>query len=263
MKFGVAICHYNRLRNLEMIVSSLTETVPDTTRIVICDDGSEEVYFPGGPDGDDTSVETIAKQHPKVILVKGPNLGVAANKNRALFALQDCDYIAILEDDLMPTQPGWLETYAKAAWISGIHHFCRVQDKVVPPMHKDFQKLMEREGLNPIYGPSPRGDLTFITKKVILEVGGFDPKFLGAGHAHGDWSDRVWESGLIGHPNKWVDIQECRDSFVQVGDTEGGRFNDDEEEVKRQINDNAIIRQRNREARAANGGGIFLPLSLR
>jgi hypothetical protein len=64
------------------------------------------------------------------------------------------------------------------------------------------------------------------------------PLFRGAGYAHGEWSSRVARAGLINHPQRWVDIKEGRDRFVQVGDTEGGRWNEDEEVIKRQLSRN-------------------------
>lgn len=222
--FGVGIAHYNRPKYLNEILWAVRDTVPEDTKIVIADDASPELAVL-----DDA------------ILIKGKNLGVAANKNRVLWGLQDCTYICILEDDLKPTQKGWLELYAKAVNLSGIHHFCRVQDKYVQETNPEFRQFMKKNGLTPIYGPSPRGDLTFITRKVVETIGAFNPKFRGAGYAHGNWSHRVWRAGLIGHNNKWVDIKEARDMFVQVGDREGGRWDMDKKLLKKQLIKNEKI----------------------
>jgi len=221
IKRGVALCHYNRQKYLTDIIAAVKDTSPLGTKIVICDDGSSSTINTRGE-----------------LLIQGKNLGVAANKNRALWALQDCQFLCILEDDLLPTSKGWFEIYEKAAIHSNINHFCRVQDKLVLETVPEFSKYMNGKGLTPIYGPSPRGDLTFITKTVVNRVGAFNPQFRGAGYAHGEWSARVWNSGLIVHPNKWVDIKEARDMFVQVGDTEGGRWNLGKEELKKQLKDN-------------------------
>jgi hypothetical protein len=172
--------------------------------------------------------------------VRGPNLGVAANKNRALFTLQDCKYLCILEDDLIPTAKGWFEDYEKASILAGIHHFCRVQDKIADSLAPDFDTFMAENHLHPTYGPSPRGDLTFLTGAVVRTVGAFNPLFRGVGYAHGEWSSRVQRAGLINHPNKWIDIQEASAKFEQIGDTEGGRWDADEKKIKQQL-------QRNRQ----------------
>jgi hypothetical protein len=160
-----------------------------------------------------------------------------------LFALQDCHFICILEDDLKPIKKGWFETYEKASKVTGINHFCRVQNKEVPETIESFTSFMQSYELTPIYGPSPRGDLTFITQKVLRKVGAFNPKFKGAGYAHGEWSNRVANAYLIGHPLKWIDIKEARDSFIQVGDTEGGRWEDNKDKLKGQLRHNDQVYQ--------------------
>lgn len=236
IKRGIAIAHYNRLDKLGEIVEAVKRTAPGGTKIVICDDGSDTLD--SGEHGfNDLSVSQIAKEHD-VLLVQGPNKGVAANKNRALWALQDMHLICILEDDLKPIERGWFEAYEAAAVLSGIHHFCRVEEKEVPEEVPAFTAYMKEANLTPIYGPSPRGDLTFLTSQVIQTVGGFNPLFRGAGYAHGEWSHRVARAGLINHPQRWVDIQEARDKFVQIGDTEGGRW---EHDVTDQLRRNAQV----------------------
>jgi len=232
MKRGVAIVTYNRAYVLGELVEAVRTTTPDGTTICICDDGST----------DDTP-GTVAKI-PGIVYIRGDNLGVGANKNRALFALQNCSTLCILEDDLIPQAKGWYEIYEEAALASGINHFCRVQNKFVEECVPEFQNYMKSKGFTPIYGPSPRGDLTFITHKVITKVGGFHPSFKGAGHAHGEWSGRVHRAELIGHPNVWVDIKEAGDMFIQKGDREGGRWNLTEEELRIQLKENRLTRKR-------------------
>jgi glycosyltransferase involved in cell wall biosynthesis len=240
IKRVVAIVHYNRPKYLNEIFTAVRDTVPEGTRIVVCDDGSQEL-----PVLDDA------------IVIKGKNLGVSANKNRALWAAQDAHYICIIEDDLKPTQKGWFEAYEKAANLSGINHFCRVQDRYVQETELAFAEYMKKHDLTPIYGPSPRGDLTFITRTVLDHVGGFNPKFRGAGYAHGEWSHRVQGAGLIGHNNKWVDIKEACDTFVQVGDREGGRWQLTPKELKKQLSKNEKIYKELKET-----GYIYHPLVL-
>lgn len=227
-KYGIAIIHYDRLDTLEEVVWAVHSTAPENTKIVICDDGT---------DGFGKQICT----YPPGPIIIGPNLGVAANKNRGLFALQDCDYICLIEDDLMPTQKGWFEVYVKASELSGIHHFCRVQDKEVEETSLVFKEYMAKSDLTPIYGPSPRGDLTFITREVLSRVGGLNPKFRGVGYAHGEWSNRIADAGLCGHPNKWIDIKEARDCFIQKGDRSGGRWNLSETELQTQLDNNRAI----------------------
>lgn len=228
---GIAVVTYNRGFQLREILEAIENTAPADCRLVVADDGST-----------DNTSEVVANSS-KWIHVRGPNLGVAANKNRALFALQDCNYISIIEDDLKPVRKGWFDLYRQVSLYTGIHHFCRVQNKRVQEVIPEFSKDLIEHNVYPIYGPSPRGDFTFITRLVIDKVGGLNPRFRGAGYAHGEWSDRIAKAGLIPHPLKWVDLRaEEEDHFVQLGDTEGGRWEHPKEEIKEQLIVNKKVR---------------------
>jgi hypothetical protein len=72
-------------------------------------------------------------------------------------------------------------------------------------------------------------------------VGAFNSLFKGVGYAHGEWSGRVAKAGLISHPLKWLDIAEARDKFKQVGDTEGGRWDDEVPKIQDQLAHNKKI----------------------
>lgn len=242
---GVALVTYNRSHYLPECIESILSTLDGKTKFVLCDDGSQ----------DDTL--EVVRNFKDLIYLRGPNKGVGPNKNRALWALQDCAFIAILEDDLLPRDPGWFKIYQDAAIASGIHHFCRVQDKLVEETIPEFSDWMISKGMTPIYGPSPRGDFTFITNRVLQKVGGINPEFLGAGYAHGHWSYRIEKAGLIPHPLKWVDILEANEKFYQKGDTEGGRWLEDKRKIKEQLKRNGAIAKNLRKS-----GQLFSPLIL-
>lgn len=225
---AISIVTYNRANRLPLLIESVLKTKPNDARLFVCDDGST----------DDTAA--VAAQFP-ITFVRGPNLGVGANKNRALFLMQNALFMAIVEDDLMPMERGWFEIYESAALTLGIHHFCRVQEKEIPETNPEFTEWCLSKKVTPIYGSSPRGDLTFITRKVVRDVGALNPQFLGVGGAHGEWSNRVAKAGLIPHPLLWVDIKEARDKFVQAGDTEGGRWLRARADVKQEIKRNVAL----------------------
>jgi hypothetical protein len=150
-----------------------------------------------------------------------------------------------------------MEDYERAASLSGIHHFCRVQNKEVEETIPGFSNFMITEGLTPLFGPSPRGDLTFLTSSVLKKVGGFNPNFIGAGYAHGEWTARIIKEGLVPHPLKYVDILEARNKFEQIGDTEGGRWVQDASLIQAQIKNNRkLLKQLQRT------GYIYHPLVL-
>jgi glycosyltransferase involved in cell wall biosynthesis len=231
-KRGVGIVTFNRAGRLGDLIEAVLSTTTDCL-VVVADDGSTD------------ETPQVVASFPSVLYVRGPNKGVAWNKNRALYALQDCDYIALLEDDLFPTLGAWFDYYESAAAFLGVHHFCRVQDKEVPETNPACTEALSKYmSASPIYGTSPRGDFTFITRRALQAVGGLHPDFLGAGHAHGEWSERIARAGLIPHPLKWMDIREARDCFEQRGDTEGGRWAQDSAKQEEEIERNRAVRKR-------------------
>jgi glycosyltransferase involved in cell wall biosynthesis len=229
---GIAICTYNRGDQLAKVIQAVLDTKPEEARVVVCDDGST-----------DNTMEVVGR-FPEITFLRGPNKGVGANKNRAVYALRNYDFITILEDDLVPIENGWFEIYREFCLHTNTHHFCRVQDNFVDEVVPDFAVwCQDRLNMTPIYGPHPRGDLTFISNMTVRKVGAFHPDFVGVGHAHGQWSDRVVTAGLVQHPNKWVDIKEAAAKFIQMGDTAGGRWNANPVEIQNQIKKNSNLRK--------------------
>jgi glycosyltransferase involved in cell wall biosynthesis len=220
------------------MLDGVLSTAPVGTDIFVVDDGSTD-------DQSEIMLGLIKRKYSTVNYYRGVNLGVGANKTRCLYFMKNHHFSCILEDDLIPKEKLWFETYEGMATLMDVHHFCRVQDKEIPETMPGFAKYAkETMNATPIYASSPRGDLTFLTRKVISSVGGMNPAFRGVGYAHGEWSGRVARAGLISHPLHWVDIAEARDKFKQVGDTEGGRWDDDQKEVKKQLAYNKRIAKR-------------------
>jgi glycosyltransferase involved in cell wall biosynthesis len=239
---AVSIITYNRSNRLEEMLEGVTRTVPSGTDIFVVDDGSTD-------DQSMMMVELIQRRFSHAHYYRGPNKGVGVNKTRALYLMKNYHFSCLLEDDLVPQKKNWFETYEAASTLTDIHHFSRVQDKQVEETHPAFSKyLKEAMNVTPIYGASPRGDLTFITRKVITTVGGMNPAFEGVGYAHGEWSARVAKAGLISHPLHWIDLAEVADKFKQIGDTVGGRWDDDKDAIKKQIRQNrAVAKQRGKQ----------------
>ena len=246
---AVAISTYNRCKHISEVIEGVLSTVPNGTDVFVCDDGST--------DGTGSEVDEFTASGVKYY--RGPNLGVGANKTRCLYLMKNHHYSCILEDDLVPVEPLWFECYEGAATLMDIHHFCRIQDKMIPETMPSFTEYMKKTlNCTPIYASSPRGDFTFLTRKVISTVGGMNPAFKGVGYAHGEYSARVAKAGLISHPLNYIDIAEARDKFKQIGDTSGGRWEDDPEEIKKQISYNKRIAMRLEKT-----GELYCPLVLR
>lgn len=229
---GIALLTYNRATYLEEGIKAVLNTCPVDSTVVVCDDGST----------DDTP--SIVGKFKEVTYIKGPNKGIGANRNRVIAALQNCHFVAFIEDDLFPVEKDWFSHYEEAALASNTHHFCRVQDKEIPENMPQFTEWMQKnKGLTPIYSPSPRGDFVFITQRVIREVGAIHPGFKGAGYAHGEWQMRIIKAGLVPHPHRWVDIKEARDKFIQKGDREGGRWLASKAKINKELENNKKLRK--------------------
>jgi glycosyltransferase involved in cell wall biosynthesis len=227
---AIAVSTYNRASQIGELLEGILTTMPPDTDVFVCDDGST----------DGTINEVL--EFPNVQLYSATNMGVGVNKTRCLYFLKNYHFSCLLEDDLVPIEPHWFETYETASKLMDVHHFCRVQGKEIPETMPSFTEYMKSTmNATPIYSASPRGDLTFITRRVITQVGGLNPLFQGVGYAHGEWSARVAKAGLISHPLHWIDIAEARNKFKQVGDTEGGRWEDDPIEIKKQMQYNKRV----------------------
>ncbi len=103
---GIGIITYNR----KATVGATIERVRALTRepdaaMLVADDGS----------GDGT-LEMLREM--RVPVVTGINMGIAWNKNRALFVLSqllDCETVILLEDDTQPNAAGWEADWMTAA----------------------------------------------------------------------------------------------------------------------------------------------------
>ncbi|WP_428490920.1 glycosyltransferase family 2 protein [Rhodopila sp.] len=181
-KVGVGIVTFNRRE----ILSGTIDRVRALTRqpdaaLVIADDGST----------DGTLTMLRDKQVP---VITGVNMGIAWNKNRALFLLSHllgCDTVILLEDDTRPDRSGWESEWMEAAsrwghvnlaghWMQ--EHFLSGAGTVEDPVRS---KMVTAQ-----CSAYSRGALTF--------AGYFDPRFKGFGHEHVEHTRRLIRVGYGG-----------------------------------------------------------------
>ena len=110
-KIGVGIITCNRLDYLRGLLKTLPTEVID--EIVVVNDGTPVNEF-------------VEKEFKLGYWIDNPvNLGVGKSKNKAMKHLVSlkCDYIFIIEDDMVIKDPTVFDKYIEAYKKSGIHHF--------------------------------------------------------------------------------------------------------------------------------------------
>ena len=179
---GIGIVTYNRKDILNDTIDRVRAFTrqPDAA-LVVADDGST----------DGTLAMLRDKQVP---VITGVNMGIAWNKNRALFLLShmlDCETVILLEDDTQPAGAGWEASWIKAAARWG---------------HVNYARELMKAGFTSGDGTAAQ---PYICKDVTaqcasyssaaLTYGGYyDPRFKGYGYEHVEHSRRLVRIGYGG-----------------------------------------------------------------
>jgi GT2 family glycosyltransferase len=105
VRIGIGIITCNRKDVLAATLARVRAHTAMPYELAVADDGST-----------DGTAEMVRAQN--ITLVTGRNMGIAWNKNRALFllgAVMQCDAVILLEDDSFPTSDGWHHEWMQAA----------------------------------------------------------------------------------------------------------------------------------------------------
>ena len=176
---GIGVVTYNR----KDIVSDTIDCVRAMTRhddamLVVADDGSSDGTLPMLRD----------KQVP---VVTGINMGIAWNKNRALFLLSHllgCETVILLEDDARPVEPGW-----ENEWISAARNWGHVNYA-----GEWFRHLfLSGSGTlqDPVRSLSLSAQCCAYTREALTYGGYYDSRFRGYGHEHVEHTIRLARVG--------------------------------------------------------------------
>jgi glycosyltransferase involved in cell wall biosynthesis len=182
-KIGVGIITCNRPEYLKSLMESLS-ACSFLDEVVIINDG-----------------KTFEYQIPFGTLINNPsNLGVAKTKNKAFkFLLEkNCDYIFLIEDDLVVADTNVFLKYINASKITGIQHFNFGPGTPFNRKQNTRCDLDNRHELNQTSEPNPKiiieypndvkcsfyehvaGLFSFYTKQCLEEVGLMDEQFFNA-----------------------------------------------------------------------------------
>jgi GT2 family glycosyltransferase len=206
-KIGVGIITCNRLNYLR----NLLKTIPKykINELVVVNDGLPVNDY-------------VEKEFEFGTWIDNPvNLGVGKSKNKAIKHLMslECDYIFIIEDDMLIKDPTVFDRYIEAYKKSGIHHFNYGPGS---PFNRrqtiqDFD-LHNRHLLDQHSEPNPKlvieyskdikialyehtvAMFSFFTKEVLDKVGYIDEEFYNAWE-HVDHTYRIIKAGY--HPPFW------------------------------------------------------------
>jgi GT2 family glycosyltransferase len=210
---GIAVITYRRRDRFEPLIERLQRFTHAPHELVVAEDG-----------GHDGTVDWCRQRGLRVIT--GENRGVARNKNRGIFALASlgCDPILVIEDDIYPDLPGW-----EADWIAATrrwHHLAYLHPKVA-----EYTVAGSGTPEDPFVNPKASAALLTISRHALAEVGYLDSRFIGWGHAHGEWTTRIKRAGYGFKPIVLPDGSKPKAQLYLVGglvDNEGARWRDEE-----------------------------------
>jgi glycosyltransferase involved in cell wall biosynthesis len=179
---GIGIITYNRkdlvLATIDRVRALTNE--PDTA-LVVADDGSC-----------DGTLEMLRER--RVPVVTGVNMGIAWNKNRALFLLSrllDCEAVILLEDDTTPTSAGWENEWVLAARRWG--HVNYAGDWM-----REYFVTGSGTADDPMESTMVTAQCAAYSRTALTYAGFLDPRFKGYGHEHVEHSRRMIRVGFGG-----------------------------------------------------------------
>jgi GT2 family glycosyltransferase len=220
-KIGVGIITCERIDYLNNLLDSIDKQLAGINEIVVIDDGTEKTIH----------------SHPKVNFIKHTDgrIGVGKAKNMALKTLveKECDYIFLIEDDMLIKDQTVFKQYIEASRISGIQHFNYGPGSPFNRKQtiKNFD-LHNRHLLSQDTAPNPKliidykdckialyehtvAMFSFFTREVIEKVGYIDEQFYNAWE-HVDHTYCIIKAGY--HPPFWwfADLANSHDLLTEA-----------------------------------------------
>jgi glycosyltransferase involved in cell wall biosynthesis len=180
-RLGIGIITFNRKDVLTETLARVKAHTTSPYELTVADDGST-----------DGTAEYV-RSHG-VTLVTGRNMGIAWNKNRALFLLSlqmNCDAVILLEDDSFPTQDGWEREWARAAVRWG--HINIAGDWFSDSFLRGVGTVED-----PILSIDVSAQCASYSRQALLYGGYFDSRFRGYGQEHVEHTRRLVRAGYGG-----------------------------------------------------------------
>jgi hypothetical protein len=230
MHIGIAVTTYNRPTICNNFWKSVLETITDAhTYTLVC-----------AVDGGDTKGLEL---DPRIQVLKGPRIGIAGNKSRALHSIRDCDYVFIFDDDMVCVKAGWVELYIDILQSLKLEHICHFCEAYDPNLGTSPSSTVTRIEIHDKYtllytNNVVPGVLLVSSKKCVAAVGAYDPRYRLYGYEHADWTRRAAQAGMyIQHPQH-VFVKEALEYIKSDLTPPSSIINDD---VKAEIAYNGVI----------------------
>jgi glycosyltransferase involved in cell wall biosynthesis len=200
-KVGIGIITYNRQEILSDTIDRVRDfTTSQGAALVVADDGSS-----------DGTLAMLGEKH--VPFITGANMGIAWNKNRALFLLSHvlgCETVILLEDDTRPTRAGW-----EAEWMEAAQRWGHV-NYAADWMHEHFESGAGTAA-DPVRSQLITAQCSAYSRESLTYGGYFDPRFKGYGHEHVEHTRRLVRVGY-GGTDEQIDGAERVRYFMIKGD---------------------------------------------
>lgn|GEM_PF-2190419 len=200
-RIGIGVVTYNR----RDVLAATVDRVHRLTRhldveFVVADDGSTDGTLDWLRDND-------------VPVIRGVNMDVAWNKNRALYLLAEirgCEAVILLEDDTQPNKPGWEAEWIEAARLWGHANFAE------PRLAEHFVSGAGTAA-DPFRSVHFTAQCSVFSRESLLYGGFYDSRFRGYGHEHVEHTRRLVRVGF-GGTERWVDGAEEVRYVLLTGD---------------------------------------------
>jgi glycosyltransferase involved in cell wall biosynthesis len=181
IRVGIGIITCNRKDVLAETLARVRAHTTSPCALMVADDGST-----------DGTADLVRSQN--TTLVTGRNMGIAWNKNRALFLLSavvQCDAVILLEDDSFPTADGWEHEWTQAAQRWG-------HVNLAGAWFSD--SFLSGSGTvdDPVLSTNVSAQCSGFSRAALMYGGYFDSRFRGYGQEHVEHTRRMLRVGYGG-----------------------------------------------------------------
>jgi len=213
-KIGIGIITCDRPKYLTELLNTLNTQASNINEVIIVDDGET------------SSVENINKTNWNVYKTTG-KIGVGKSKNIAFDYLlkKDCEYLFLLEDDIIIKDTNIFQKYIEASNLSGIQHFnfaFHGNDNYLPNGAPAIRLKVEySKDIAVCFYPNVYGAFSFYTKKCLETVGLMDPIYYNA-MEHVDHTFFIAQAGMTS-PFRWfADIADSNKYIEELDKNHSG-----------------------------------------